>query len=73
MSPSPRLSAGARTLHGVLDRSTSQQQSVSALETQKRLPSHTVRVLDVLSLIQDHVLPLYSLEVLLILRHLQRL
>ena len=37
------------------------------MEPEQRLPTDTGRVLDILSLIEDHVLPLDTLEVLLIL------
>ena len=37
------------------------------MEPKQRLPTHTGSVLDILSLIKDHILPLNALEVLLIL------
>ena len=59
-----------QTLHVVLNRCSSQQQAVAALETEQRLPSATRRVLDILRFVKDHVLPLHALEVLLVLRDL---
>lgn len=60
-----------RTLHGVLYRGPREQQSVAALEAQKCFPPYTRRVLDVLSLVENHVLPLDTLKVLLVLRDLE--
>ena len=37
------------------------------MEPKQRLPTHTGRVLDILSLVENHILPLDTLEVLLIL------
>ena len=59
-----------RTLHGVLNRSTGQKEPVATMEPKECLPTCTGRVLDVLSLIENHVLPLHTLEVLLILSDL---
>lgn len=59
-----------RTLHGVLDRRSSQKQAITALESQEGFPTHTGRILDVLSFVKNHILPLDALEVLLILSHL---
>ena len=58
-----------RTLHGVLNRGTSQEQPITTLEAQQSLPPSTRRVLDILRLIQNHILPFDPLEVLLILSH----
>ena len=51
----------------ILNRCTRQQQTVSALETKKLVPSLTRRIFDSLSFIKDHVLPLETLEMLLII------
>ena len=58
-------------MHVVLDRGTSQEEPVPALETKQCLPPSTGRVLDVLRLVQNHVLPLHTLEVLLVLGNLE--
>lgn len=55
------------TLHRVLDWRTRQEKTIAALEIKQRLPPHTARVLDVLSFIEDHILPSNLLKVLLIL------
>ena len=57
-------------MHRVLNWGTSQEEPIATLEAKKSLPSHTRRVLDILSFIEDHILPFDALEVLLILRHL---
>lgn len=54
-------------MHRVLNRRARQQEPVPAVETQRRLPPSTLRVLDRLSLIEHHVLPLDALEVLCVL------
>ena len=59
-----------QTLHVVLDWCSSQQKSVTTLEAKKGFPPSTGRVLDVLSFIENHILPLDALEVLLVLRDL---
>ncbi len=56
-----------RTLHRVLNRGTGEQQAVTALEAKERLPTCTRRVLNVLCLVKNHILPLDALEVLLVL------
>ena len=56
-----------RTLHVVLNRGSSQQQPITAVKPKQRLPTHAGGILDVLSLIENHILPLDTLEVLLIL------
>lgn len=61
------------TLHIVLNGCSCQQQPVAALETKKSLPSSTGGILDILGLVENHILPLYALEVLLILRDLRRI
>lgn len=60
----------SRTLHGVLYRGPCEQQSVAALEAQKCFPPYARRIFDVLSLVENHVLPLDTLKVLLVLRDL---
>ena len=55
------------TLHGILDRGASKQEPIATLKPQESLPSNTRGVLDVLRFVQDHVLPLDTLEVLLVL------
>jgi len=55
------------TLHVVLNWGSGQQQPVPAMESKQRLPTDTGRVLNVLSLVENHILPLDTLEVLLIL------
>jgi len=52
--------------HIVLDRRTSEQQSVSRLEFLKGVPSLRQNILDSLGFVQNHELPLESLEGLLI-------
>ena len=61
------LNKTRHTLHVVLNWSSSQQQPIPAMEPKQRLPPHTGRVLDILCLIENHILPLDALEVLLIL------
>jgi len=58
-------------VHRVLNGSSREEKSVSAVESKERLPSRRRRALDSLSLVQDHVLPLHSLEVLLVRHDLQ--
>ena len=58
-------------MHGVLDRGTSEQQPIATLEAEQRLPTSTGRVLDVLGLIENHILPFDPLEILLVLDDLQ--
>ena len=65
-----RKKAIRRTLHRVLNRCTREQQAVPAVETEEGLPTSTGRVLDVLRLVENHVLPLHALEVLLVLGNL---
>lgn len=62
MEESPKFS------HGVLNRGTCEEQSVSCVELKKYLPSTTEIVLYSLGLIEDHVVPLHSQQFLLILR-----
>lgn len=61
-----------QTLHGILNGRSGEQEPIPTLESKESLPPSTGRVLDVLSLVEDHILPLDSLEVLLILSHLRR-
>lgn len=56
------------TVHRVLDRRSGEEQSVPAVEAEEGLPSGRRRALDCLGLVEDHVLPLDTLEVLLV-RH----
>ena len=65
--PSKPLNEIQHTLHVVLNWSSGQQKPIPAMEPKQRLPAHTGRVLDILSLIKNHILPLDTLEVLLIL------
>lgn len=58
------------TLHRVLNGSSGQKQPVSALQAKQRLPSRTVRILDVLCFVKNHVLPLHATEMGHILRDL---
>lgn len=55
-----------RTVHRVLNGSSSEEKSVSTVEAKQCLPPRRRRTLDSLSLVEDHVLPLDSLEVLLV-------
>ena len=58
------------TLHGVLNRCTSQKQTIATLESKQCLPPYARGILDVLSLIEDHILPFHTLEILLVLSNL---
>lgn len=55
-------------MHGVLNRGPGEQQAIAAFELQQRLPPRARRVLDILRLVKDHVLPGNLLKVLLVLR-----
>lgn len=57
-------------LHGVLNRCTSQKQTIATLESKQCLPPYTRGILDVLSLVEDHILPFHTLEILLVLSNL---
>jgi len=61
-----------RTVHRVLNGSSSEEKSVSTVESEEGLPSRRRRTLDSLSLVEDHVLPLDSLEVLLVRHDLRK-
>jgi hypothetical protein len=63
---------GPEFVHRVLDGGTGEEESVAAAEAEERLPSCTSRALDRLGFVEDHVLPLDSLEVLLILHDLRQ-
>ena len=52
MEQCPQLS------HRVLNRSSSQKQSISSLELQKYFPASTQVILDGLGLVQNHIIPL---------------
>src|SRR3954469_22988510 len=58
------MQKGPKFLHIVLNRGSGKKQSVSAMESQQRLPAGTRRTLDSLCLVQNHVLPSYALKVL---------
>ena len=50
-------------MHRILNRRASQQKAVTALEIEQDVPPCACRTLDGLGFIQDHVLPLHTLEV----------
>ena len=60
----------ANLLHGVLYGSASEQETVATAEGEEHLPPNAGATLDGLSLIQDHVLPLDTVEILYVLHHL---
>ena len=47
------------------------EKAVATLEAKKCFPPNTRRILDVLRFIENHILPLYTLEVLLVLSNLK--
>lgn len=55
--------------HIVLERCASQEESSLSVEPEKRLPSLTLEVLDVLRLIQYHIVPLLASEGEVVLNH----
>lgn len=63
MQQSPEL------CHGVLNGGPSKQKPIPTLELQEYLPTNAGTTLERLSLVQYHVLPLDSLEILYILHH----
>jgi len=65
--PSKPLNETQHTLHVVLNWSSGQQKPIPAMEPEQCLPAHAGRVLDILSLVENHILPFDALEVLLVL------
>jgi hypothetical protein len=58
-------------LHGILDRRACQEQAIPTVKAEQGLPADAGGILDILSFIEYHVLPLDPLKVLLVLGDLQ--
>jgi len=58
-------------LHIVLDGRASKEKTVATMKSKKRFPPDAGRILDILSFIENHVLPFDSGEILLILGNLK--
>jgi hypothetical protein len=55
--------------HIILKRRACKQESALSIEAQKGLPALALKVFDVLSLIEDHVVPLFATECKMVLDH----
>jgi hypothetical protein len=55
-----KVEKGPQLCHRVLDRSTSQEESVSCIELKQYLPPSTQVIFYSLRLIENHIMPLYS-------------
>ena len=60
------MQEGPKLCHRVLNRGTCQKQAVACVELEQDLPSPTQVILDRLGFIQDHVMPFYPEELLLV-------
>jgi len=60
---------GPELHHIVLERGASQQQAALGIEPEEGLPPLALKVLDILGLVKDHIVPLLAAEGEVVLYH----